>query len=507
MSWKRMVVGTFSVIMALNILQINVFLITLYDAQITSGEPGSKFISDMITTIWYGEIFIGLILSVVLVLSYRSMKKRKEESSLNKIETPKGKMSITSTIGYNPPYIFYEVKVGNKTDFNISDVTTRAYLSNDIFTLDDNIKIIPLVKARGSETVEFNIMPKSGNQGKAHVLVRINYYNPDIDDYEEQLSTPMAIRLLWPVLHSGKIGEEEWERIINTLHTSERTIQDIPITGERCNEFGLGIMQGKDFNIISSKVMEEDVYTTTTWLYALEKDGSKCATKVTVSAKTRDKPPSQLKIEFFAESRETLIGLYYLILNDLNKVLEILVKRKVLDIKVGEEQVRKKLDKMHIEELRRFEEAYNLLCEAETSGTILPKEDFPDSAKKAILLVYFNAVEVYVRGRMKELIPKGVTILLGEDRGHINTRKKDWEKTWASLSLGNCTHIIDINRYIFLKNEKLWDEEVKMLMHQVRELRNTVAHPSKKNPDPKLVREKVYALFSLFPEVLKSTIE
>jgi hypothetical protein len=192
-------------------------------------------------------------------------------------------------------------------------------------------------------------------------------------------------------------------------------------------------------------------------------------------------------------------------LDELYKILaDDLVKRKVLDIKVGEEQVRKKLDKMHINELRRFMEAYNLLCEAETSGTILPKEEFPDSAKKAILLVYFNAVEVYVREKMKGLIPKGVTILLGEDRGHINTRKKDWEKTWASLSLGSCTHIINNNRYIFLQNERLWDEKVETLMHQVRELRNTVAHPSKKNPDPRLVRKKVYALLSVLPETLKS---
>ena len=89
---KKMAVGTFSVIMALNILQINVFLIILYDAQITSGEPGSKFISDMITAVWYGEIVIGLIMSVVLVLIYRSRKKRKEESP--PIETPKGWLVI-----------------------------------------------------------------------------------------------------------------------------------------------------------------------------------------------------------------------------------------------------------------------------------------------------------------------------------------------------------------------------------------------------------------------------
>jgi hypothetical protein len=192
-------------------------------------------------------------------------------------------------------------------------------------------------------------------------------------------------------------------------------------------------------------------------------------------------------------------------LDELYKILaEDLVMRKVVDIKVGEEIVKKRLDRKHLEDLKRFEEAYALLCEAETSESVLTKEDFPDSAKKAILLVYFNAVEVYIREKLKELIPKGVTILLGEDYGHINTRKKDWEKIWATLSLGSCIHIINNNKYLFLKNEELWNKRIETLMHQVRELRNTVAHPSRKNPDPGLVRKRVYDLFRQLPDILKT---
>jgi len=50
----------------------------------------------------------------------------------------------------------------------------------------------------------------------------------------------------------------------------------------------------------------------------------------------------------------------------------------------------------------------------------------------------------------------------------------------------------------------MWKQKVETLMHQVRELRNTVAHPSKENPNPNLVREKVYKLIRELPEVLKS---
>jgi hypothetical protein len=192
-------------------------------------------------------------------------------------------------------------------------------------------------------------------------------------------------------------------------------------------------------------------------------------------------------------------------LDELYKILaEDLVKRKIVDIEAGEEIVKKRLDPKNLNELKRVPEAYSLLCEAETSDTVLNRKDFPESGKKAIMLVYFNAVEVYVREKLKGLIPKGVTILLGENHGHINTRKKDWEKSWAVLSLGSCIHIINHNKYLFLKNEELWKQKVETLMHQVRELRNIVAHPSKENPNPKLVREKVYRLLKLLPEVLKS---
>jgi hypothetical protein len=192
-------------------------------------------------------------------------------------------------------------------------------------------------------------------------------------------------------------------------------------------------------------------------------------------------------------------------LDELYKILaEDLVKRRIVDVKAGEEIVKKRMEKKYLEELKKFTQAYALLCEAETSDSLLMRKDFPDSGKKAILLVYFNALEVYIREKLKGLIPKGVTVLLGENHGHINTRKKDWEKNWSILGLGSCIHIINRNKYLFLKNEDLWKHKVETLMHQVREMRNTVAHPSKENPDPKLVRDKVYRLFTLLPDVLQS---
>ncbi len=551
---------------------------------------------EMIGLIWIGEVFLGLGAATILIFNYFSNKRRKKALAQKKAETKvKGEVKIASAISYDNTDLFYKVKIENRTSSPISDITIKPYLSEEIFSLDKDKKNIPLVRSNSSKTVMFGIRPGRGQRGDADVLVRVNYYDPEIDGYKERLLKPKAIKIIWPVLNGKEIGEEEWEKITGSLLRAEETIPDIPLSGEKCTEFALNKVKDGEMHMLSPKVIEEGAYEARARYYALGDDGKKYCAELRIEAKEKNEPPSHLKIDFYAESRESLLGFYYIIfdkideglqtiekdvtmlrhmadfksrikdiqkeiaeqktplvskvpgqakggvepkqylyeefdrlreriesiekdkigvdsefkslyeLDELYKILaDDLVKRKVVDIKIGEEQVKKKLDKRHIRELRRFKEAYDLLCEAETSRAILPREDFPDSAKKAILLVYFNAVEVYVREKLKELIPKGVTILLGEDRGHINTRKKDWEKSWSSLSLGSCIHIINNNRYIFLKNEGIWDEKVGTLMHQVRELRNTVAHPSKKNPDPRLVRKKVYALLSELPEVLKS---
>jgi hypothetical protein len=426
------------------------------------------------------------------------------------------------------------------------------------------------------------VIPKPEEQGEADVLGRINYYNPGIDEYEERILKPEAIGIKWPVLQGIEIVNDEWEKITSNLLKVEETVDDIPLTAEKCRNFALDIVKDKSYEV-SSEIIEKDTYMAKNKFYAGDEKGLKYGVELLITAKNMNETPSQLRVTVYAENKESLVWLYYLIFHEINKALEKiemdlailrekemaeasipitpptaaqamkaagqmrdfyeefdilkkrvetiekdkigvdskfkslyeldelykilaedLVKRKIVDIKAGEEIVKKRLTKKQIKELKRFKEAYNYLCEAETSDTLLTRKDFPNSGKKAILLVYFNAVEVYVRERLKELLPKGVTVLLGENHGHINTRKRDWEKSWTVLSLGSCIHIINSNGYLFLKNEKLWKQSVETLMHQVRDLRNTVAHPSKENPDPKLVREKVYKLLSELPEVLKS---
>jgi hypothetical protein len=567
MSWKRITIMIFLIIIFLNILQINIFLIIFY-----SSDP-----TPLIESIWYGEIVLLIILGLIYLRYYLVAKKQKKALPSEVTETkPRGEVKITSGVGYNGASLFYKVKIDNRTAFPISDVFIKPQLSKEIFTLEEDEKKVPVIRPYDSKTVKFSVTPKPEEQGEAKVLGRVDYYNPGIDEYEEHPIKPKTIKITWPVLNGKKIGNEEWENVTSTLLKAEETLSEIPLSGEKCENLVFDIIKDKGY-LVSLEETGGEAYMASNKFYALDEEGLKYGGELIVTAKKKIEEPSQIKIGVYAENKKSLVGLYYLIFHDINKGIEMvekekevvepkvtaapeiptqavgaldpmrdlyaefdrlrgrvetiekdkigvdskfkslyeldelykilaqdLVKRKIVDIKAGEEIVKQKLTKRQLGELMRFPEAYALLSEAETSDTVLTRKDFPDSGKKAILLVYFNAVEVYVRERLKELLPKGVTILLGENHGHINTRKRDWEKSWDVLSLGSCIHIINQNGYLFLMNEEMWKQKVETLMHQVRELRNTVAHPSKENPNPNLVREKVYKLIRELPEVLKS---
>jgi hypothetical protein len=565
MSWKRITIMIFLIIIFLNILQINIFLIIFY-----TSDP-----TPLIENIWYGESVLAVLMALAyLFYSIRAKRQRKALPYEVTEAKPRGEVMIASTVGYNGASLFYKVKIDNRTAFPISDVFIKPRISKNFFTLHEDEKSIPVIRPYDSKAVKFGIVPKPNEINEDEILGRVDYYNPGIDEYEERSLIPKKIKITWPVLKATKIENEEWKNVTSTLLKAEEVIPEIPLSGEKFENLIFDIVKNKGY-LVSLEEKGGETYTASNKFYAIDENSLKYGGELVVTAKKKNEEPSQLKIVVYTENKESLVGLYYLIFHDINKGIEKmekeivepkvpvspkipapatgtfdpmrdlyaefdrlrervetiekdkigvdskfkslyeldelykilaqdLVKRKIVDIKAGEESVKKRLTKRQLEELKRFPEAYALLSEAETSDTVLSRKDFPDSGKKAILLVYFNAAEVYVRERLKELLPKGVTVLLGENHGHVNTRKRDWEKSWDVLSLGSCIHIINHNSYLFLKNEQLWKQKVETLMHQVRELRNTVAHPSKENPDPNLVREKVYRLIKDLPEVLRS---
>jgi hypothetical protein len=177
-----------------------------------------------------------------------------------------------------------------------------------------------------------------------------------------------------------------------------------------------------------------------------------------------------------------------------------LFEKERIDLEVGERIVAQNMGE-DLSEVQRYEKAYILLSEAEASEAGEMTKKLPESGKKALLLVYFNALEAFLRDKLKGTIPSGATILLGE-KGHINTRSKSWEEKWSTLSLGILSHAIDHNKHFFVEDEEQW-EETKTLMRELVDIRNLTAHPSEANPDVDDVREGVYTAIKSLLEVLK----
>ncbi|MFQ5885234.1 MAG: hypothetical protein ACE5IO_09065, partial [Thermoplasmata archaeon] len=175
-------------------------------------------------------------------------------------------------------------------------------------------------------------------------------------------------------------------------------------------------------------------------------------------------------------------------------------ERERIDLSAGERSVAQEMGE-NLHEIKRHEKAYILLSEAEASEAGEMTKKLPESGKKALLLVYFNALEAYLRDKLREMIPSGATILLGE-KGHINTRSRGWEDKWSTLSLGTLTHAIDHNSHFFVEDEEQW-EETQRLMRETIDIRNSTAHPSEANPDVSEVREKVYSAIQSLSEILK----
>ena len=178
-----------------------------------------------------------------------------------------------------------------------------------------------------------------------------------------------------------------------------------------------------------------------------------------------------------------------------------LVRSPEVDVSRGRALVDRRL-KDFGPKLRSLGSAYRLLSEAEASVQSELFPTLPESARKALLLVYFYGLEVYLSHRLRGLIPVGATVLLGE-RGHINVRRPGWEQQWAGLTLGNLLFVMDHNPHFFVADPERWQGEVGPLLHQAVEARNRTAHPSREAPPLDRVRDLVYGAIPAVESILK----
>ncbi|TLZ52783.1 MAG: hypothetical protein E6K18_02120 [Methanobacteriota archaeon] len=178
-----------------------------------------------------------------------------------------------------------------------------------------------------------------------------------------------------------------------------------------------------------------------------------------------------------------------------------LVQSPEVDVTHGRTVVEGRMGKL-TETLRQQGASYRLLSEAEASVDSDLFRGLPQSARKALLLVYFYALEEYLSYRLRALVPQGATLLLG-DRGHINVRRRSWVAQWNALTLGNLLYLLEHNAHFFVADESRWKAKAEPLLREAVEARNNTAHPSRPAPPLDRVRELVYRAVPLLEAILK----
>ncbi len=145
MTWKRMSITIFLLIVFLNILQINIFLIFVFNSQ-SPGESTGGLRSDTIASIWFWELILGVTLSIIGGIYLILSQKRKKPSIVARSkQKSKGTVTLASTTGFNHISPFYKLEIENKTAMPLIDVTLDPILSEDSFELDENQKTIHFI--------------------------------------------------------------------------------------------------------------------------------------------------------------------------------------------------------------------------------------------------------------------------------------------------------------------------------------------------------------------------
>ena len=144
--------------------------------------------------------------------------------------------------------------------------------------------------------------------------------------------------------------------------------------------------------------------------------------------------------------------------------------------------------------------AYRLLSEAEAGADSKRFEGLPEPGRRALLLLYFYALEEYLNRRMRALVPPGVKLVPAKRR---RGEAPAGEGTWSPKSLCGLGALVDRNRPVFAKSAARWAAEASPVLREAAKARARAADPSHELPEPDEVRKLVYRAFRAIDPVLR----
>ena len=220
-------------------------------------------------------------------------------------------VDVRTKLDYKGATIIYKVKVVNNTTEAISDVKFYPYVP-DLFLLKENVKLIPLIEPKRSQTVTFEIRPTS-ECGTCNVAGRMNYYDGASKNRKDIEFEAKSLSIICPVLHRQEITEDMWGKLISNLIKAEETGTDIPIDGKTLFRMvSRTIKDDMPMHMLEPETTKGKVFNAVARFYAEGVGGLKYMGQVEVIGGVKK---STLLLKAWAEKEDALTGFFYGILD------------------------------------------------------------------------------------------------------------------------------------------------------------------------------------------------
>jgi len=216
-------------------------------------------------------------------------------------------VDVKTKLDYKGTTIIYKVKVENNTNEAISDVKFYPHVP-DLFLLKENLKSIPLIEPKRSQTVTFEMRPTS-ECGICNVAGRVNYYDGASKNRKDIEFEAKSLSIICPVLHRKEITEDMWRELISNLIKAEETGKDIPIDGETLFRMvSRTIKDDMSMHMLEQETTKGEVFNAVARFYAEGVGGLKYMAQVEVIGGVKK---SMLLLKAWAEKEDALTGFFY----------------------------------------------------------------------------------------------------------------------------------------------------------------------------------------------------
>ncbi len=272
---------------------------------------------------WYNEVYNKIEAKGEGVKIISISEEEKEDFSQKPTQKtatkPVGSFSEVSSksgINYERAHIIYKIRIENNTSEPIGEIYIKPIISKEIFIIDKEERMIPLLKTGEAKTVSFKLRPKH-ECGNVDISGNIRYFEYKTEDYKDLKIEPKRTTIICPMMKVIKIDEKDWWDITSRLIKVEETTEDIPIKGKVLFDLVKDVLRDQNLYMLEPKITkDENIFRGVVRFYCEGVKGLKYGIYVEVIGGSIR---SKLILKAYAENEESLIGFYHCILDEIQK--------------------------------------------------------------------------------------------------------------------------------------------------------------------------------------------